>query len=76
MKTTLVLDDAIVMRLKGEAARRGRSMSDLVEEALHLLFRNALVVRSELPPLPSFDSGGQLVQSSDRDALHGATEGR
>ncbi len=74
MKTTLVLDDALVMKLKGEAARRRRSMSDLVEEALQLLFRARTVPRAALPPLPMFDSGGHLVDISNRDALYDAME--
>jgi Ribbon-helix-helix protein, copG family len=75
MKTTLALDDALVMKLKGEAARRGRSMSDLVEEALHLLFRDGRAARADLPQLPSFDSGGHLVDISDRTALERALAG-
>jgi hypothetical protein len=76
MKTTMVLDDALVIRLKGEAARRGSSMSDLVEEALALLFRDGRAPRGELPPLPSFDGGGQLVDVSDREAIQRALDGR
>jgi hypothetical protein len=29
-----------------------------------------------LPPLPTFDSGGQLVDIADRDALYEAMDGR
>jgi hypothetical protein len=75
MKTTLVLDDAIAARLKREAARRGRTMSELVEMALRLFFRGARPAR-DLPELPSFDGGGALVDLSDRDALYQAMEGR
>ena len=32
--------------------------------------------RVELSPLPSFKSGGALVDIADRDALYGAMEGR
>ena len=50
-------------------------MSDLVETAL----RNLLQSRKtpvEPPPLPTFNSGGALVDVSDRDALYQAMEGR
>ena len=69
MKTTLNIDDGVMARLKREAARSGRTMSELVETALRRLLqtrRDAV----ELPPLPSFDSGGALVDIADRDALY------
>ncbi|HET9599588.1 MAG TPA: hypothetical protein VFP65_28700 [Anaeromyxobacteraceae bacterium] len=74
MKTTLLLDDALVIRLKNESARQARSMTALVEEALHLLFRDARAPRPPLPPLPVFDGGGQLVDVASSDALRRATE--
>jgi hypothetical protein len=75
MKTTLVLDDALATRLKQEAARRGESMSRIVEAALRLFLRRR-DRRGPLPPLPTFKSGGFLVDISDRDALYQAMEGR
>jgi hypothetical protein len=75
VKTTLNIDDAVMERLKREAARQGRTMSELVESALRLLFQMRKQ-RPELPPLPSFSSGGTLVDVADREALYGAMEGR
>jgi hypothetical protein len=75
MKTTLVIDDGVMAKLKREAARSGRTMSELVETAL----RRFLQARSEPPglsPLPSFKSGGALVDIADREALYRAMEGR
>lgn len=75
MKTTLNIDDGVMTRLKREAARTGRTMSELVETAL----RGLLQVKPaalELRPLPSFDSGGPLVDIADREALYRAMEGR
>jgi hypothetical protein len=63
MKTTLNIDDTVLAELKREAARQGRTMSELVETAL----RN---------PLPTFMSGGSFVDIGDRDALYHAMEGR
>lgn len=75
MKTTLNLDDALAARLKREAAARGRTMSELVEIALRLLF-GAPKRPASLPELPSFDAGGALVDVADRSALYEAMEGR
>jgi hypothetical protein len=73
MKTTLNIDDSVMAGLKRESARTGRTMSELVETALRQLLRR----RPEGPPLsplPSFDSGGALVDVSDREALYRAME--
>lgn len=75
MKTTLNIDDTVMAQLKREAARQGRTMSELVEAALRLLFRSQKK-REDLPPLPTFQSGGALVDVADRDALYQAMEGR
>ena len=75
MKTTLNIDDTVMARLKREAARQGRTMSDLVETALRGLFR-AQREPMDLPPLPTFRSRGALVDIADRDALYHAMEGR
>jgi hypothetical protein len=77
MKTTLILDDTIFARLKREAARRGESMSALVESALRRLFDEHPPRRqASLEPLPSFDGGAPLVDISDRDALYDRMGGR
>jgi hypothetical protein len=75
MKTTLNIDDTIMAELKREAARQGRTMSDLVETALRLLLRSQRK-RGAIPPLPTFHSGGALLDIADRDALYHAMEGR
>jgi len=75
MKTTLNISDPVMAQLKREAAGQGRTMSELVETALRLFFR-APRKRGELPPLPSFHGGVELVDIADRDALYQAMEGR
>jgi hypothetical protein len=75
MKTTLTIDDSVMARLRRESARTGRTMSELVEMALRQLLQ-ARLEPVELQPLPSFDSGGALVDIADRDALYRAMEGR
>jgi hypothetical protein len=75
MKTTLNIDDTVMTELKREAARQGRTMSELVETALRLLLR-AQKKPAPLSDLPTFHSGGALVDIADRDALYQAMEGR
>src|SRR5579871_6550150 len=75
MKTTLNIDDTVMAELKREAARQGRTMSELVETALRLLLRSPRR-RGALPELPRFHGGGALVDISDREALYHAMEGR
>ncbi len=77
MKTTLNIDDTVMAQLKREAARQGRTMSELVETALRNLFLFQRQKKpAELSPLPTFSSGGSLVDIADRDALYQAMEGR
>ncbi len=76
MKTTLVIDDSVMKRLKQEGVRQGRTISELVEAALRLFLQNQSKSPARLEPLPSFDSGGALVDISDRDALYRVMEGR
>jgi hypothetical protein len=74
MKTTLNIDDTVMAELKREAARQGRTMSEMVETALRLLLRSK-PKQGKLPPLPTFSSE-MLVDIDDRDALYRAMEGR
>jgi hypothetical protein len=69
MKTTFVLDDRVVERLKQEAARSNQTMSELVEAALRRWLDDRPAIKN-LPKLPLFRSGGYLVDVSDRDALY------
>jgi len=73
MKTTLIIDDTVMARVKREAAERRCTMSALVEAALrrHL---EAPTPPKKLPPLPTFNMGGALVDIADRDALYDAME--
>ena len=69
MKTTLNISDVTWRELKREAARRGETMSDLVEAALRLFLRKP-EQHKEFPPLPSFETGGSRVDVSNREALY------
>jgi len=77
LKTTLQIDDTVMARLRREAAKQGRTMSELVEAALRLLFQSAQQKpRKKLRPLPRFNGGKPLVDIADRNALYDAMEGR
>lgn len=76
MKTTLNIADPIMIRLKQEAARQGKTMSDLVESALRLFLARSSSepVEQSLPDLPSFASGSHLTDIDDRNALYRAMD--
>jgi len=74
MKTTLNIDPTVMRLLKEEAAHRGCTMTELVESAL-CLFLQQKPQPLPVPPLPTFKSGGHLVDIADRDALYQAMEG-
>jgi hypothetical protein len=70
IKTTLNIDDTVMARLRREAARRQRTMSELVEAGLRLLFQTGSSGPApKLPALPKLRSGGHRVDVADRDAL-------
>lgn len=74
MKTTLVIDDTVMKRLRQKAASSRRTISELVESALRRSLQEPAPKR-KLPPLPAFD-GGAKVNVADRDALYRAMEER
>ena len=75
MKTTLNISDVTMRALKREAARRGETMSSLVEAALReKLSAKPLAVPP--PKLPSFHMGKPLVNIADLDDLYDAMEER
>ena len=76
MKTTLNIDDAVMRRLKEEAARTGRTMSELVESGIRLILRERPEEPVPLSELPTWKSGGAVVDVADREALQGVMEGR
>jgi len=69
MKTTLTINDVAMHAVKQEAARRGTTMSELVESALTAFLRPAAKQR-DLPPLPEYHSGGTRIDIADRNRLY------
>ncbi len=77
MKATLNINDSVMQRLREEAARPGKTMSALVEEGLRrvLAAPGAGVEQPQvLPPLPSWNSSGHLVDIANRDELYRVME--
>ena len=69
MRTTLDIDEQLLRDLKAEVVRQGTTMSELVEAALRQSLQSAPHMPC-LPPLPTFNGGGELVDISDRNALY------
>jgi plasmid stability protein len=76
MKTTLNIDDTVMQRLREEAARQGRTMSEMVEAGLRRVLSESPRTAEALPELPRWRSGGARVDIADRDALLEAMEER
>ena len=75
MKMIFNISDETVRQLESEAARRGLTMSELVETAIEtLLDKHEPAAARDLPPLPTFNSGGARVNIADREALYGVME--
>ena len=78
MKTTLNIDETVMQRLREEAARRGVTMSSLVEAGLRRVLAEPEPPsrrKAALPPLPVGNSGGHLVDISNRDELYRVMDG-
>lgn len=76
MKTTLVIPPQIMRKLKQEAARRGTTMSALVESALRLFLDRRDDPAQDQAPLPVFRMGSPLADLSDRRALYDVMDHR
>lgn len=71
MRTTVTIDENLYRRAKSQAARTGRSVSQLIEDALREALRPSHRQKRELPPLPTFGGSGLLpgVDLSSNAAL-------
>lgn len=77
MKTTLNIDDTVMQRLREEAARRGTTMSALVEAGLRRILASPTRSHAQpdiLPPLPTWRSGGLRVDIANREELYRVME--
>lgn len=77
MKAILNIDDSVMQRLREEAARRGKTMSALVKAGLRRVLAAPGAGAEQpqvLPPLPSWNSSGHLVDIANRDELYRVME--
>jgi len=71
MKGTLNIADPVMEQLRREAARQNKTMSELVEAALRLLFHSTRrAKKKKLRPLPTFHGGAPLIDVSNREQLY------
>ena len=79
MRTTIRIDDGLLIELKTRAAASGRTLGEVIEDALRAgLARRRAADRRQLPDLPTF-AGGELLPGvvlEDSDALLDVMEGR
>jgi hypothetical protein len=75
MRTTLVLDPALHARLKQQAAREGRTLSDVVERALRLGLAALAGGHRGRVTLPSYELGPYLVDPARRESFVGLVAG-
>jgi Ribbon-helix-helix protein, copG family len=59
MRTTVRIDETLYRRVKAEAARTGRTVSQLLEDSLREALRPR-PVDNDLPPLVTFGGSGVL----------------
>jgi Arc/MetJ family transcription regulator len=75
MKTTLNIDGQLMAKVKQEAARQGRTMSEFIESALRVALRGNRK-RVKQAGLPTFRGGSFRANVADNDALQDFMEGR
>lgn len=72
VKATLEIDDSVMERLREEAPRLGTTISALVEAGVRYVLAMPAPANDpgDLQPLPSWDSGGHLVDIDNREDLY------
>ena len=70
-RTTLILDAGIYADLKRRAAAQGRTLTEVVEQALRLGLLTQAGLKRGRGRLPSYDLGPFLVEPADRVAQAG-----
>ncbi len=77
MKTTFDIDETMMQELREEAARRGVTVSALVEAGLRRVLVGETPADGQptaLPPLPTWRGGGFRVDIANREALYQVME--
>jgi ribbon-helix-helix CopG family protein len=79
VRTTITIEEELYRRLKASAARQGRTVSDLIGDAVRDALRPRRGPVTDLPPLPTYGGSGvmpgvdladlrSLVDVMDQDA--------
>lgn len=75
LKTTIIINENIMKKIKQLAAKQECTISILVESGLRwVLDQDKKPQKIELSPLPSWNMGKPLVDISNRDDLYDAME--
>ena len=76
MRTTVTIDDNLLLLAKERARERGKTLGDLVEDSLH--FYLAMPKPTAGPPLPVFEGGTGFTPGIDPNSnasLYAAADG-
>jgi hypothetical protein len=79
MRTTVRIDDALLVEAKTRAARTGRTLNEVVEEALRMAFARRDTSETPAGPALPVHRGGRLMPGVDLDdsaALEDLMDGR
>ena len=60
MRTTIKIDEDLYRRAKARSAQTGRTVSDVIEDAVRESLRPRRRDQAVIPPLPIFGGGGVL----------------
>ncbi len=71
MRTTIRIDDALYRRAKAKSAESGRTVSELIEDAVRAALDKKRQTKSSIAPLPVHGGSGVLpgVDLADSSAL-------
>ncbi len=71
MRTTIRIDDDVYRRVKARAARTGRTVGEVIEDAVREALRPRRTDPRDMVPLPTFGGGGTLpgIDLGDAGAL-------
>ena len=81
MKVKIEISEELLTLIHEEADARGMTVEDVIDHGLHRLRYQRLALRKKAElkrrayaydpsPLPTFDSGGALVDIDDKDAMY------
>ncbi len=76
MRTTLIISDPVMLKVRKAALKQHKTLSDIVEFALRRMFEPGKPAPEKLPKIPTFRGGDLKVDISNREALYQTMEER